>query len=261
MSGLHGRWSLGALAGAGIGALGVWVGLSLAWQLTILGAVVLAGAPFTRVLYPSDEHEDAAGRAAAAGARTWTRSTVLSVLLLGGLAMASFLAEGAAADWSAVYLRNSVGAAAVVASLGYAVYSFATVTVRLLADRAFARADQSKVVSSLAVVATLGFLAALITEQLAVAVVGLMCLGAGLATVVPSMFSAAGRLPNLPPSTGIATVTAFGWAGFVCGPPLIGGIASVSSLPWALGVVPVLTTFIAVGSRVALRRPSRPIGC
>jgi fucose permease len=253
MSGLHGRWSLGALAGAGIGALGVWAGVSLAWQLTVLGAFVLLGVPLVRVLHPFDDHERPPATPASGQQRTWTRATLRSVTLLGAIAMVSFLAEGAAADWSAVYLRSSVGAAAAVASSGYAVYSLATVTTRLLADRLFGSFDQAKVVSWLAAIATVGFAAALITGRLAVALIGLICLGVGLATVVPTMFSAAGRLPNLPASTGIATVTAFGWAGFVCGPPLIGGLANATSLPWALGLIPLLTAFIAVGARRALR--------
>jgi hypothetical protein len=84
------------------------------------------------------------------------------------------------------------------------------------------------------------------------------CLGIGLGLIVPSVFSAAGRLPTLNAGATIAAVSACGWAGFVCGPPLIGGIASGTSLPVALGLLPVLTTFIVVATMLAkaLRAPA-----
>jgi hypothetical protein len=69
-----------------------------------------------------------------------------------------------------------------------------------------------------------------------------------LASVVPAVFSAAGRLPGLHPGTAVATVSAFGWAGFVIGPPVIGHVAALTTLPTALGLLPVLTGFVALGT-------------
>ena len=44
MFGFHGGWSIGAFVGAGIGVLGVALGVSLASQLLLVGGVTLAGA-------------------------------------------------------------------------------------------------------------------------------------------------------------------------------------------------------------------------
>jgi hypothetical protein len=63
------------------------------------------------------------------------------------------------------------------------------------------------------------------------------------------MFCAAGRLPGLHPGVGVAAVSGLGWAGFVFGPPVIGQLAGAVSLPFALGLVPLLTAFMAVGTR------------
>ncbi len=250
MSGLHGRWSLGALAGAGAGALGVWLGLSLTVQLIILGVPVLLAVPLTARLVSTDtaplsephqEHR-----------RRWT----WMVVLLGAIAFASMLGEGAAADWSAVYLRDSLGASALVASLGYAVFVLAMVVVRLRADRLFGRYRIARVLTVLSGGAALVFALALLSSNAVVALIGLAALGGGLGAVVPTVFSAAGQLPGLPAGAGIAAVSAMGWAGFVFGPPIIGQLASVTSLPWALSVVPLLTAFIALAVRRALRRPA-----
>ena len=77
---------------------------------------------------------------------------------------------------------------------------------------------------------------------------GFFCLGLGLALVVPTVFGAAGRIPGLHPGT----------AGFVCGPPLIGRLASLTSLPAALGLLPLLTAFIVVGTSLARALKPRP---
>jgi hypothetical protein len=73
---------------------------------------------------------------------------------------------------------------------------------------------------------------------------------------VPAVFSAAGRIPGLHPGVAVATASACGWAGFVCGPPLIGHLAAVASLPAALGLLPVFTAFIAISTATA--RALRP---
>jgi hypothetical protein len=43
-------------------------------------------------------------------------------------------------------------------------------------------------------------------------------------------------------------VSAWGWAGFVFGPPIIGQLASATSLTAALGILPLLTACIVAGT-------------
>ena len=107
-------------------------------------------------------------------------------------------------------------------------------------------------------IASIGFAAGLMTGRPGAALAGFFCLGLGLALVVPAVFSAAGRIPGLHPGTAVATVPACGWAGFVCGPPLIGRLASLTSLPAALGLLPLLTAFIVVGTSLARALKARP---
>ena len=54
------------------------------------------------------------------------------------------LCEGAAADWAAVYLRNSLHALPLVAGLAYAAYALAMLTVRLTGNRLFTRFAPSR---------------------------------------------------------------------------------------------------------------------
>src|ERR1700728_2285875 len=57
MSGLHGSWSIGAFAGAGIGALAVAAGITLSLQLLVMGTIVLlvAGLLTAQMLPAADE--------------------------------------------------------------------------------------------------------------------------------------------------------------------------------------------------------------
>lgn len=240
MSGFHGCWSVGTFVGAGVGTIGVAMGLALSSQLLLLGvpALVAAGWLTSRMLPDISPNL----RAAAGGppARRLSRS----VRVLGGIAFASMLCEGASADWASVYLRGPLHTSAAAAGLGYTAFSLTMVIVRLSGNRLLARFKVRTVLPVLGVVATVGFSAGLIGDRGVIVIIGFACLGVGLALIVPTVFSAAGRLPGLDPGAAIATVSACGWVGFVCGPPLIGQLATLSSLAIALGVLPVLTASI-----------------
>jgi predicted MFS family arabinose efflux permease len=255
MSGLHAWWTIGAFAGAGAGVLGVAIGLSLTRQLLLIGLPVLVIAGWLTTWMVPDSGRNADPRPARRPARTLSRA----VLVLGAIACASMIGEGAAADWAAVYLRGSLHVSAALAGLGYTVFALAMMATRLSGNRLLARFGVRRLLPVLAAVATAGFTAGLLAGLPVTAEVGFGCLGVGLALVVPSVFSAAGRLPGLDPGAAIATVSAFGWAGFVCGPPLIGELAAATSLPVALGLVPVLTAVVAVATALAAPlREDRP---
>jgi hypothetical protein len=203
------------------------------------------------------EAEPGAVSRAGATASRWSGGMVL----LGAIAFASMLCEGAIADWGAVYLSGPLHATGVVPGLGYTTFALAMVTVRLSGNRLLTRFRTDRLLPALAAVATLGFAAALVVASPPAALVGFCCLGIGLASVVPAVFSAAGRIPGLSAGTAVATASACGWAGFVCGPPLIGRLASWASLPVALGLLPLLTAFVVAGtlsSRALRDRRPRP---
>jgi MFS family permease len=261
MSGLHGSWSIGSFAGAGIGALAVAAGISLSIQLLVLGTIALlaAGLLTVRMLPVAAEHPAIPNAPADAGQRPGRPASRWSggMVLLGAIAFAAMLCEGATADWAAVYLSGPLHATGVVPGLGYAAFALAMVTVRLSGNRLLTRFRPDRLLPGLAVVAMAGFAAALLIAEPPAALLGFGCLGIGLASVIPAVFSAAGRIPGLPAGTAVATASACGWAGFVCGPPVIGRLSEWASLPVALGLLPLLTAFIVAGTLAspALRRP------
>jgi MFS family permease len=257
MPGFHGVWSIGSFAGAAIGAAGVAIGLSLSDQLLLLAAPCLAIAGWLSLSMIPDEHpatDHPAGQPASGG----RRGVRIAIAVLGAIAVADLLCEGAAADWAAVYLHTSLGAAPAIAALGFAAYSLAMAAVRLAGNRLLDRFAAYRLLPALAGVATIAFSLGLAVQNVAVMLIGFATLGAGLAAVIPVIFSAAGRVPGINAGTAVAMVSACGWVGLVCGPVLIGQLANITSLRLALIAIPVLTTLIAVSTATCQALRSEP---
>jgi MFS family permease len=253
MPGFHGSWSMGSLAGAGVGVLGVGLGWSLSEQLLIFAVPCLfvVGWLSTRMI-PDDQ---AQVNTESSGKVRWSLLQK-AIVVLAAIAFADMFCEGAVADWTAVYLHGTLHTSAVVAGLGYATYLLIMMTVRLLGNKVMNRFPVYVALPLLAIVGAVGLAVGLIINRPASVLVGFMCLGAGLALVVPMVFSACGHIPHVHPGTAVATVSACGWTGFVLGPPLIGGIATLTSLRTALFLLPLLTAVVVVATGTArvLRR-------
>jgi len=247
MPAFHGSWSIGAFAGAGIGAAAVALHVGLTAQMFVLALPVLLPIAVLSASMISDAGP--AEHGSSVRLRRFSRAT----LVLGAVVFATMLCEGASADWSAVYLRGSAHVGRGLSGLGFAAFAVMMATVRLSGTRLLERFSQRRLLPLLAALATAGMTLALVTGTAATALLGFAALGAGVALVVPALFSAAARLPGLGPGAGITAVATFGWAGFVCGPPLIGALAGIGGLRPALVVIPVLTLVIALATvRVGL---------
>ena len=246
MSRLHGMWSVGGFAGGLIGSGAVGLGIGLTVQLAVLGVLaVVAVEVLSRNLI---RDSGGSGTRSAPASRRGRWSAV--IVLLGAVAFASMLCEGAAADWSAAYLRNELGASAATAGLGYASFALAMVAMRLSGTGLQRRFRPTALLPVLAVIFACGMGAALILRQPVVALLGFACMGLGLGLVVPSAFSAAGRVAaDANPGPSIAAVAALGWCGFVSGPPLIGHLADIVGLGAALWVLPFLAVVLALVAR------------
>lgn len=243
MPGFHGSWSIGSFAGAGIGTLAVALHVSLTPQLLALAFPVLGTAAALGGSMIADDNL-ANNDARISGSSRLPQAA----FVLGAIAFATMLCEGATADWSAVYLRGSLHLNAAIAGLGYATFALTMTTVRLSGGQLLARIHPDRLLPALATLATVGMTVALITGDPVTALIGFACLGMGMALVIPTVFTAAGKLPELPSGVGIAAVSAFGWVGFVCGPPLIGQLANLAGLRAALAVIPALAFAITIAT-------------
>jgi MFS family permease len=251
LSSFHAGWSFGGLAGAGLGALAAWVGVEPLPHFAAVAVVVgVSGLVVSAALLPAGaDRPESPPRLA----RPPRRLAALAVLAFCGL-----FAEGAAADWSAVYLAGPLDAGAGLAALGFASFAAAMAGFRLLGDRLTTRWGPVALMRRGGLLAGGALAATLLIGHPAVALFGFACMGAGLAAVVPVAFRAAGSIPGVPTGVGIAALTTVGYSAFVVGPPLIGFVAEVAGLPLALGIVVALLGVLA--ALAAEAQPARPLG-
>jgi predicted MFS family arabinose efflux permease len=225
LSSLHAAFSFGGFAGAGLGALAA--ALRVAPLPHFLVAMALFGIPgliATRLLLPQDEDADAH-----APAMRW-RSLPSRLVLLGIACLFCLMAEGGASDWSAKLVHDDLAGSAALGAIAYAVFSVAMGTGRLLADRLWTRWGSVGLLRRSGALAAVGFAAGLAAGTAPAAIAGFAALGFGLAGVVPTLFRAGADQPGVSTGPALSAVTSLGYLGFLGGPPLIGGVAQLTSL-------------------------------
>ena len=243
MSGFHAAYSVGGLVGAGLGGIAAASGVTAQADFLVTGVVVLlAGGVSAQLFSAAQPACPAAPSAQRPKVRRWPQWSWVLVCLA-AMAFGSFLAEGAATDWSAVYLHSSLGASVGLAAAGYTVFSFTMTGGRLAGDRLADLAGPARLVRLSAGLAAVGFGVALLVGQVWSALAGFALLGAGLSVVVPLVFSAAAATGR--PGPNLALVTSSGYLGVLAGPALIGGVAQLTGLHAALGIVVILCVMCA----------------
>ncbi len=238
LSSFHALWSVGGFAGALLGAGAARIGLSPTLHIPLICvALITGGLLATRRLLPGDLDRSQEGPRF-----VWPRGTLA---LLGVVAFCAMLAEGAALDWSGVYLRVALGADATIAAIAVASFSLGMAIGRFVGDALVLRFGPVAFVRAAGIVALSGLAIAVLGGVPSLGVVGFALLGLGLSSIVPVVLSRAGRISGIG-APGIAAVTWMGYTAFVVGPSLVGGVAEFTELRIALAVVLGLIACIPV---------------
>ena len=250
LSGMHARWSVGALVGALLGTVTVASGASLLVQNTGLAVLLPAFVwPATRAfLQPIPEQIPST----AMRTRRFTHRT----LGLGLVVAAASLCEGASADWAPVLLDQELRASPGTVGLGYAAMALGLLTCRTVGDRAIDRWGARTIVTWFGAVGACSLVVGLSAATVVAVVLGFFGFGLGLGVLTPLCLSRAGKEDGLSPGAGVSGVTSIGWFGFLIGPPAIGLLAHVLGLRAALYLLPgslaVITVVLAWSSLLSL---------
>lgn len=248
MSGMHGWWSVGGLAGSAAAALAVRVTPD-ARPHFLITAVVLAviSVLATSWLLPHRPEPDVdAPPAFALPSR--------AVLLIGLIGLCAVFAEMAGLDWSAVYVHTVLGHSASTAALTVATFSVCMAAARFAGDWVVRRIGPVATVRLAGLCATVGALGVVATHNIVIVIGGFALIGIGIAVVVPLAFATAGRIgPH--PGRSIAGVAGIAYGSGLIAPGVIGGIANLSSLTTSFVLVVFLTAAVALGAG-ALRPPA-----
>lgn len=250
MSSFHAMFSLGAGLGAGSGYLASEASMSVPVHFAAsAGLFALAAFPFARITWQPEP--------ASAGPRPPLLALPRGALLaVGVVAFCSALGEGAMADWSAVFLIEVARTDEASAALGYAVFSAAMVTMRLLGDRAIRALGPVAAARLAGTVAVAGVLVAVAGASLPAALIGFALMGLGYAVIMPLAFTRAANDPTLSPGAAIAGVSTLAYGGMLLGPPIIGFVAEEATLRGAFLLLAALSLTVVVLAS-ALRTTAR----
>ncbi|MFJ4658388.1 MFS transporter [Nocardia sp. NPDC088792] len=177
------------------------------------------------------------------------RSISRKVLALGGIAFALLMAEGVAADWSALQLRDRLDVGVATAGLAYAGFSLTMTAGRFCADRVSGRVGRVAVVRWGTALAAMGFALVVSSGWLPLTLAGWALCGIGLSGCVPQVFSAAGNLGSAAHATDMSRVFGLGYVGLLAGPAIIGWINKLVPLTTAMLVPLAAMVLCAIGAR------------
>ncbi len=236
---LHAAFSGGGLVGAVGAGTAIGAGLSFRLVYPVIGVMLLAAALTS--LMERQESVQATGPI--------PRSVALALLPLAALAGLAFLVEGSMETWSAIYLRDGLGAAAFIGALGPAAFHAAMLIGRLIGAGVTGRLGPAPTLLVAGGVIAGGMIVALAVPVVPIAIGAMFGAALGASLVVPVVVSMAGRRAGGFAGRASSYVLSLGYAGFLVGPSIVGLVGEVAGLRAGLAVIPVAALVIVLMSR------------
>ena len=245
MGSLHATWSIGAFVGIGVGGIASQLGVPVPVHLCIVAAgLIVVTLVARRWLMPDgiDIHPEADEHTMRiSGWPAW-------VYVLGGIGFIAALAEGSAGDWSAIHLREELGASPLLGAAAMSAFTASMVIARFAGDHILARFTRVQVLRAAGLLTGIGLGGGLLIGTIPSVIVGWACAGAGLAVMIPVAVSSAADITDRPRAHALAVITGLMYLGFIIGPPLIGVVAESVGLSRALLIPALLGLVVAVAA-------------
>jgi len=156
---------------------------------------------------------------------------------LGIIGFCSMASEGAMFDWSGIYFKDVVQAPHALIILGYTSFMITMAAGRFMADRLVVKFGRKHLLQVSGILISSGLLISVIFPYLVPSTLAFMMVGLGVSSIVPSVYSAAGRHATIAPGIALATVSSVSYLGFLMGPPLIGYISAAAGLRYSFAVI------------------------
>ena len=239
MTSFHGAWSIAGFTGALVGLLMVNLHLIPYYHFWIITFLIWINVFLNyKHLVPGK------------GAKTERKPKLFtmpegSLLQLGIIGFCSMATEGAMFDWSGVYFKEIVKAPASLVILGYASFMIMMATGRFIGDRIIAKLGRKKTIQISGLIVSTGMFLSVFLPYVVTATIGFMLVGVGVSSIVPTLYSVAGKNGKVSPGIAIAMVSSVSYFGFLMGPPLIGYISALSSLRYSYAVIGVFGLLVS----------------
>jgi MFS family permease len=241
MASFHGVWSLAGFTGAAIGTLMIALNINPLIHFIIVGALTISISLIAqRKAIEKDDNK---------ACSTFFAKPDMVLFKLGLIAFCCMAAEGTMFDWSGVYFQKIVHAPTSLITIGYAAFMCSMATGRFVGDKLVANFGKKRMLQASGIVIAIGLLIAVVFPSLIIATIGFLLVGFGVSSVVPLVYSQAGKSTKLSPGMALAAVSSIGFLGFLVGPPIIGFIAEVFGLQWSF----TLIAFLGLGTTLLAR--------
>lgn len=251
MSLLHASYSLGGVFGSLTGALFAALNLSPLVNFICVLALYACLRPFALPRLQAESITDRPER------KRPSRILPLFVVACGILALCDYAIEGSVAEWGSLLLFTVKGASEHTAALVYGAFSFSMTFCRLFGDRLRGILGDFPLVFGGALLAACGMGLALFSPRPELCLTGYACMGAGLSSIVPILFSRAGEHPGVTPGEASAAISILAYSGLLFFPPTLGWLAHRVGLDNALLVVFALCWMLCAGTFLLRVRPGR----
>jgi len=233
MSSFHGGWSLAGFTGALIGLaminLKVVPYFHFVTVIGIVGIIIVLNQNYLIKGKPAINPDEPK--------RKFFNKPDLALVQLGVIGFCSMASEGAMFDWSGVYFKDVVHAPASLVILGYTSFMIMMASGRFLADFVTSKIGRKRLLQICGVMISTGLYTAVFFPFIVTSTIAFMMVGLGVSSIVPSVYSAAGRHSRIPPGIALATVSSVSFLGFLMGPPLIGYISQAAGLRYSFAVI------------------------
>jgi MFS family permease len=245
MASFHGLWSLAGFAGAGIGTFMIGKGIIPLHHFVFIVIAVIAGLLICQRYLLDDSTPAEVGPAFVLPDRP--------LIKLGIIAFCSLICEGAMFDWSVIYFKKVLHAEGAWMGAGYTCFMCTMALGRFVADWFAARFGLKQILQLSGLLTASGLLVAVIFPYLYTAMLGFLLVGFGVSSVVPMVYSVAGRSKTMSPGMALAAVSTIGFVGFLIGPPVIGFVAQAFNLRISFILIAVMGLCVTgVSSKVKL---------
>ncbi|MFM2369083.1 MAG: hypothetical protein RL619_1383 [Bacteroidota bacterium] len=240
MSSFHGMWSLAGFTGAlvGLGMLALKLNTYTHFLIVAAIAALLVAINFKFLIKAKETIRTEKKKG--------FRKPDSSLVMLGVIGFCCMASEGVMFDWSGVYFKDIVKAPGPLVILGYTSFMIMMASGRFFGDGLTHKFGRKTVMQISGCMISIGLFTAVFFPFIIPSTIAFMLVGLGVSTIIPTLYSIAGKHPTIPTGEALTAVSSVSFFGFLMGPPIIGYIAEAFGLRFSFAFIGIFGFFIAL---------------